>query len=64
MKPINCKSCTKLLLYASVFVGEIKCGRCNYKTEYRILTQSFIKAVQEGEAFVRDEPAIDSIAVA
>lgn len=51
MKPIHCKNCTCLLLKAKVFVGEIKCKRCGYTTEYRLLTDSFIKAVQEGDIY-------------
>lgn len=59
MKPINCNNCAKLLLMAAVFVGEIKCGRCNHKAEYRLLTESFIVAVQEGETFMtRQAPSV------
>lgn len=48
MKPIMCKNCNKLLFYAHVFVGEIKC-KCGHKAEYRMLTESFIQAVRNGD---------------
>lgn len=49
MRPIRCKSCTKLLAMANVFDGEIKCRACNYLTHYSLLTESFLEAVKEGE---------------
>lgn len=52
LKEIHCKNCARLLLKAQVFVGEIKCGRCNHIAEYRLLTESFMQAVAEGEHFM------------
>ena len=49
MKPVHCKSCRKLLGKYHVQVGEIQCPRCNYRTEYRVLTERFIRAVQDGD---------------
>ena len=49
MKPVHCKSCRKLLGKYHVLVGEIQCPRCNYRTEYRVLTERFITAVQDGD---------------
>lgn len=51
LKELHCKNCNCLLLKAKVFVGEIKCRRCNHVAEYRLLTDSFIKAVQEGDMY-------------
>jgi len=49
VKPVHCKSCRKLLGKYHVLVGEIQCPRCNYRTEYRVLTERFIRAVQDGD---------------
>lgn len=54
LKELRCKSCTCLLAKAQVFVGVIKCKRCGHTAEYRLLTDSFIKAVQEGDIYEHD----------
>ena len=51
MKPVHCKNCSKLLGYYHVLVGQIKC-KCGHTAEYRVLTESFIKAVRDGEDIV------------
>lgn len=51
MKDVHCKNCNKLLFRAHVFVGEVKC-KCGYTAEYRIMTESFVRMVQDGDAVV------------
>ena len=46
MKAVLCRNCFKLLFYAHVFVGQAKC-KCGHVAEYHVLTESFIKQVQE-----------------
>jgi len=52
VKPVHCKSCRKLLGKYHVLVGEIQCPRCNYRTEYRVLTERFIQAIQHGDTVI------------
>lgn len=49
--PVNCRTCLALLGYYHVLVGEIKCKR-GHTHQYQVLTESFIMAVQNGEALV------------
>jgi hypothetical protein len=57
MKPVLCRNCFKVMFYCHVFVGEVK-HKCGYTGEYHVLTDSFIKQVQEHGDYVHEHEQV------